>query len=195
MTRASGNPDDGVVDTASERTVDSLGADLPDDDAEAVEILTRLVLEARDEAAGAIDDLKRVAADFDNFRKRAQRDRSEIVASAAQRVAEALLPVLDSLDSAARTVPETPAEERLLAGLLSTRDQILEVLAGEGLRPLDAEGERFDPSVHEAVRGGGDGHLVVSSQLRRGYAMGDRLLRPVMVEVVAEDISAEETEE
>lgn len=183
-------PDDAGVDTAAD-----LGVELPEDPEQAVDVLADLLLEARADADGRLDDLKRVAAEFENYRKRAQRDHVDMVTAASQRVAEALLPVLDSLDSAARTTPETPGEEKLLAGLVSTRDQILDVLGREGLRPIDAKGRPFDPSLHEAVSGGGDGHLVVVAELRRGYVMGDRLLRPAMVEVAAEDAFADDTEE
>jgi molecular chaperone GrpE len=178
-------PDDTVQETA----VDALGIDLPDRADEAVELLAAYVLEARSTAESHLDDLKRLAADFENFRKRAERDRADMVASASRRVALALLPVLDSLDAAAATTEE-PGDDRLRAGLLSTREQLLDALGAEGVRPITVgHGEPFDPNLHDAVRGGGDGHLVVTAELRRGYTMNGRLLRPAMVEVAAEDLS------
>jgi molecular chaperone GrpE len=176
-------------DTAQVSAVEALGIDLPDRPEEAIELLAAHVVEARSTADSYLDDLKRIAADFENYRKRADRDRADMVASASRRVATALLPVLDSLDAAAATM-DTAGEERLRAGLLSTREQLLDTLAAEGVAPIVIErGQPFDPNLHDAVRGGGDGHLVITAELRRGYTMHDRLLRPAMVEVAAEDLS------
>jgi molecular chaperone GrpE len=176
-------------DTAQVSAVEALGIDLPDRPEEAIELLAAHVVEARSTADSYLGDLKRIAADFENYRKRADRDRADMVASASRRVATALLPVLDSLDAAAATM-DTAGEERLRAGLLSTREQLLDTLAAEGVAPIVIErGQPFDPNLHDAVRGGGDGHLVITAELRRGYTMHDRLLRPAMVEVAAEDLS------
>jgi molecular chaperone GrpE len=176
-------------DTAQVSAVEALGIDLPDRPEEAMELLAAHVVEARSTADSYLGDLKRIAADFENYRKRADRDRADMVASASRRVATALLPVLDSLDAAAATM-DTAGEERLRAGLLSTREQLLDTLAAEGVAPIVIErGQPFDPNLHDAVRGGGDGHLVITAELRRGYTMHDRLLRPAMVEVAAEDLS------
>lgn len=179
-----------VPEVTEESPLEALDIDLPDDPGKAMEVLARHLMEARVEAASHLNDLQRVAADYENFRKRAERDRESMVAGAARRVSEALLPVLDSLDAAAASRPETPGEERFRSGLTSTRDQLLSVLASEGVQPIEvAEGDGFDPAIHEAVSGGGDGHLVVTSVMRRGYRVGDRLLRPAMVGVAAEDPS------
>jgi molecular chaperone GrpE len=133
------------------------------------------------------DDLQRLAAEFENFRKRIRREQEEGVAHASRRVVEALLPVLDTLDSALGHEPKTPGEEALLAGMRSTRQQMLDALAREGVEVIPAEGEAFDPTVHEAVMGGGGGDLVVTAEMRRGYTMGGRVIRPAMVQVADED--------
>lgn len=186
MSDAPATPEDTAVETA----LDALALDLPEAPEEAAELLAAHVLEARHAAESHLDDLKRLAADFENYRKRADRDRADMIASASRRVAAALLPVLDSLDAAAATTAETPGEERLRSGLLSTREQLLDTLAAEGVRPIEVEpGQPFDPTLHEAVSGGGDGHLVVAEVMRRGYTMGERLLRPAMVEVATEDLT------
>jgi molecular chaperone GrpE len=181
-----------VPDLTEDRALDTLDVDLPDDPARALDVLAEHLVEARSEAASHLADLQRLAADYENYRKRSERDRDGMIASAARRVSEALLPVLDSLDAAAASHPETPGEERFRSGLTSTRDQLISVLASEGVHPIDvAEGDEFDPTIHEAVSGGGDGHLIVTSVMRRGYRVGDRLLRPAMVAVASEDLSAE----
>lgn len=163
-------------------SADSLGLDLPDDPEEAVQRLLAEVHEARAEASRYLDDLRRVAADFDNFRKRALRDQQHIVDRAAERVLAAMLPVLDSFDAALAIEPSTETEEKLLRGMRGTHAQLMDVLAKEGMEPIPALGERFDPEVHEAVMSsGGDGPLVVSQELRRGYRLGGRVLRAALV--------------
>ena len=127
--------------------------------------------------------LQRVAADFDNYRKRVERDHTDNVTRASQRILEQMLPTLDSLDAALGYEPQTPAEEKILEGVSGTRTALLETLARDGFEPIPAVGEAFDPAVHEAVGGGGDGELRVGQELRRGYTLRGRVLRPSLVMV------------
>ena len=156
---------------------------LPDDPAAAVEVLTGALDEAWKSEAMHLDDLRRVAAEFDNFRKRSMRDQQEMTERASQRVVEALLPVLDSFDGAFGHTAQSPSEEQLLAGVHSTFHQLMDVLGREGLTVIATDGETFDPTVHEAVAGGGGDDLVITSELRRGYTMQDRVIRPALVAV------------
>ncbi len=160
-----------------------LGIVLPAEPSEAVAVLLREVGQARAEAASHLDDLKRVAADFENFRRRALRDQSETTQRAAERVTTDLLPVLDSFDAALAFEPSTEPEEKLLAGMRRTHEQLMAILAGHGLEIVPTVGEIFDPEVHEAVMSaeGGNGRLVVAEELRRGYRLKDRLVRPALV--------------
>ena len=80
---------------------------------------------------------------------------------------------------------QTPGEEQVLAGVRGTFHQLMDVLSREGLEAIPAAGEAFDPQVHEAVAGGGEGDLVVTQELRRGYALKGRVLRPAMVVVAS----------
>jgi molecular chaperone GrpE len=164
------------------------GIDLPDDPAEAVDTLIGEVMEARRAAASHLDDLRRIAAEFENFRKRAARDRADTVDRAAQRVIIALLPVLDSFDAAISHVSDD-ADAALAAGLRGTHQQLLDALASEGLAPIAALRMPFDPEFHEAVSGGGDGHLVVTAEMRRGYTLNGRVIRPSLVQVAAESVA------
>lgn len=187
---------------ASESTLDPMKSEAANDvesssdvelDTDAAEqSLTDDLETARNDAEKYLDDLRRVAADFDNYRKRAQREMAENVEQASQRVIERLLPVLDSLDLALEHEADTPGEEKLLAGVKSTRQQLLEALDKEGLEVIPALGELFDPTVHEAVlvESSGD-QLVVTQEMRRGYQLGSRVLRPAMV-AVAEDVRSVE---
>lgn len=168
-------------------TAHELGLELPDDPDEAQELLLRELGEARQEASEHLEMLQRVAADFDNFRRRVERDQAENVERASQRVIEGLLPTLDAFDAATAVEPQSPSEEKIREGVLSTRSQLLETLAREGFEPIPATGEVFDPKVHEAVSGpgdgDGDGDLIVGAELRRGYVMRGRVIRPSLVTV------------
>jgi len=175
-----------ILEADSGPTAHELGLELPDDPAAAQDLLLRELHEARQEAGEQLEMLQRVAADFDNFRRRVERDQAENVERASQRVIEGLLPTLDAFDAATAFEPQSPSEEKIRDGVLSTRSQLLETLARDGFEPIPATGEGFDPKVHEAVSGpggGGDGDLVVGAELRRGYVMRGRVIRPTLVTV------------
>jgi molecular chaperone GrpE len=160
----------------------ALGVDLPEDKDEAIEVLLGRLEQSRDEATSYLDDLKRVAADFDNYRKRSTREQAATLDRAAERVVRELMPVLDSFDAALATKAESETERLLLSGMINTREQLLKVLEQEGLEVVPTVGEAFDPEIHEPV-GAPDGatDLVVSEELRRGYRLKERVLRPAMV--------------
>ena len=171
----------------SSLTPADLGIELPSDPEEAVAALLIHVAAARSDAATHLDDLRRVAADFDNFRKRSQRDQMAQTQRASERVVSSMLPVLDSFDAALTIQPGSETEEKMLGGMRSTYDQLMTVLTREGLTIIDAVGAPFDPEVHEAVMtSGGDGQLVVSQELRRGYRLGDHVLRAALVALESE---------
>jgi molecular chaperone GrpE len=129
-----------------------------------------------------LDDLKRVAADFDNYRKRTLREQGTVLDRAAERVIQKLLPALDSFDAAVNTTVESEAGQQLLSGMLGTREQLLTALSEEGLRVVPTVGETFDPEMHEPVGApAGDGELIVSGELRRGYQLNGRLIRAALV--------------
>jgi molecular chaperone GrpE len=163
----------------------SLGLILPDEPVGRERMLLEALAQAQSEATSYLDDLQRVAADFDNYRKRTQRDLTSSIERASERVVERILPVLDTFDAALATDAETPTEQKLLDGMLGTRDQLLEVLKAEGMEVIATIGEPFDPEVHEAVIATGDGAeaIVVSSEMRRGYKLKDKVIRAALVAV------------
>jgi molecular chaperone GrpE len=180
--------DDTVVAEIVEEvpTAHDLGLELPEDPDEAQAVLLRELAEARQEAGEYLETMQRVAAEFENYRKRTLRDQAENVERASQRVIEALLPTLDSFDAALAHEPTSPVEEKILEGMRGTYNLMLEALGREGFAPIPAAGVPFDPAFHEAVSGptaGGDGDLVVSQELRRGYVMRGRVIRPSLVMV------------
>jgi molecular chaperone GrpE len=162
-----------------------LDVELPEDPAEAVPVLLSTLAVTKAEAASYLDAMQRIAAEFDNFRKRAARERDDIVDRASQRLIEKLLPTLDSFVAALAYEPQTEGETRLLAGLGDTHRLLMDALAEEGFEPIDANDVPFDPAVHEAVTGptgDGDGDLIVS-ELRRGYLLRGRVIRAALVAV------------
>jgi molecular chaperone GrpE len=98
------------------------------------------------------------------------------------------LPVLDTFDAAVAANAETEQERNLLSGMINTREQLLTALEREGLEVLPTIGEAFDPEIHEPVGApGGTNDLVVSSELRRGYRLRGRVIRPAMVMLEARE--------
>ena len=153
--------------------------------------------ELRDRAAKADENwerLLRTTADFDNFKKRAAREKQEAIKYANEGLLQKLVPVLEHLDMAL-AAPQTSgseASQSLRAGVSMTFQQFKSVLAEAGLEELDALGKPFDPNLHEAVSQQEtpevpEGQVV--QQLRKGYKFRDRLLRPASV-VVAKQPAA-----
>ena len=142
--------------------------------------------EARQQAASHLDDLQRLKADFENYRKRIMKEQSETAERAAAGLVSRLLAVLDNFDLAVAAAEETTDFERMRKGVEMVFGEFKEVLSGEGLEPIDAKGQKFDPTVHEAALeiGEGDGDPVVAEVLRPGYYLKGRVLRPAMVKII-----------
>lgn len=141
--------------------------------------------DSSDKVAELTADLQRVQADFANYRKRALRDQELAGERAKAVVVNQLLPVIDDLDRAR-------SHGDLEGGpLKSVADKLAAALTGLGLVEFGAEGEAFDPSRHEAVQHEGDGsNPVIGHVMRKGYRLGDLVLRPAMVGVVdAEEVT------
>ncbi|ORW93774.1 molecular chaperone GrpE [Mycolicibacter terrae] len=132
-----------------------------------------------DQVAELTADLQRVQADFANYRKRALRDQQGVADRAKASVVTELLGILDDLDRAR-------SHGDLESGPLKAfADKLTGVLTGLGLAAFGAEGEEFDPLLHEAVQHEGDGtHSVIGTVMRQGYKLGEQVLRHAMVGVV-----------
>ena len=180
---------DGEIIQSDEASApDSLDFELPADKDLAIQVLSAKLVEARSESNTYLDDLRRVAADFDNYRKRTVREQSQIVDRAAQRVVVELLPVLDTFDAAVNFEPSNDSERQLLSGMLHTREQLLKALEKEGLEVIETFAKSFDPEVHEpAGAPGGNGALVVGREFRRGYKLNGKLLRAALVSLEEEE--------
>ena len=135
-----------------------------------------------DKVAELTADLQRVQADYANYRKRALRDQEAIAERAKAAVVSQLLGVLDDLDRARSHGDLESGPLKLVA------DKLLSVLTGLGLAAFGAEGDDFDPVLHEAVQHEGDGSEgskpVIGNVMRHGYKLGDQVLRHALVGVV-----------
>lgn len=139
-----------------------------------------------DELAERTADLQRVQAEYANYRRRVERDKEAVVAEAKASVLGDLLPLLDDLERA-------DAHGDLTGAFKAVADKLIGVLEKTGLAPFGVEGEAFDPSVHEAVQHDTSPDVdspTVTTVLRRGYSVGDRVLRPAMVAVTDHEPAA-----
>jgi len=134
----------------------------------------------------ARDKYLRALADLDNYRKRAERERSDLLKSAGERVVAGILDVLDGFDQALAVDPEAASPESFLEGLDLLRRRLLQILEKEGLSEIVAADQPFDPNLHEAVIQIESDEIpsgTVVEELRKGYLLNERLLRPARVSV------------
>ena len=156
-------------------------------DAEPREPLTRDQIEdLRRERDDLQDQLLRRRAEFENYKKRVERDRQQAGVDAVAAVLKSLIPTLDNLDRAL----EAPGGDGLRQGVELIRRELLALLEGQGVVRQDPKGERFDPEVHQAlshekVPGHEEGTVV--EVFGKGYTYKDRLLRPALVKVAKGD--------
>lgn len=142
-------------------------------------------LELETQVAKLEDQLLRRRADFDNYRRRQEREREELQRQATAHVVEALLPALDDLDRAVDAVRQEVSEDHL-QGLLLVRRQVFETLGKMGIEEIEALGQPFDPAFHEAVCMAARPDvppMTVTAVFQKGYTLGGRLLKPSRVEV------------
>jgi len=131
------------------------------------------------------DQLLRTAAEFDNYRKRVDRDRRDQAEAATANALTGLLPIIDDLERALKT-PAGGDIEGFRTGIELIHQQMLELLRKRGVKPIEAVGADFDPHYHQAVvHESSPDHREgeVIEEFARGYMLGDRLLRPSMVKV------------
>jgi molecular chaperone GrpE len=163
-----------------------------EDTNETVEEQTPDAEQAREETpAPAPDDAYlRLAADFDNYRKRVARDYAEVTARANERLVKELLPVLDDLGRALVAADEHE-EAKLAEGVQLVHRQLSSLLEREGLAEIETNG-RFDPHVHEALlsQPSDQEEGTVLQVVQKGYRLGDRVLRPARVVVAAAPAAA-----
>jgi molecular chaperone GrpE len=144
------------------------------------------VAELQRQKAEYYDLLLRKTAEFDNYRKRIERERQAFSDATVAEVVEDLLPLLDDLDRAVKAEAGAEGVDAYRRGVELIQRRLEELLRRRGVRPVEALGADFDPNYHQAVAhdpadGRRDGEVV--EEFRRGYMLGERLLRPSMVKV------------
>lgn len=146
-----------------------------------------------EELLAQIEELKdrylRVAADFDNYRKRAEKEKEEIVCYANEKLISDLLPVVDNLERALAADPEGLNIESILNGVRLVNQQLHSVLSGCGVEPVHAVGTAFDPRIHEAVgvlEPGEHDEGTVLAELQKGYKLKGKVLRHSVVHVAGQ---------
>jgi molecular chaperone GrpE len=160
--------------------------DMEVDAEEAAEVVERDLESLAAERDDYLATLRRVQADFENYRKRVIKEQTALVERASAGLVEQLLPVLDSFEAALGSFPPGAGDdvEKLRKGVELLYAELLGVLEKSGLARIEADGKPFDPNVHEAVmQEDGDGDPVVAGTLRTGYTLKGKVLRPSMVKV------------
>lgn len=139
--------------------------------------------EEKQKAQGYLSSWQRAAADYQNFKRRVEQERGEVGRLANAAVIFNLLPLVDDLERALRNVDTKLAGLTWIDGIWLIYRKFQNVLESAGVREIAAEGQPFDPNVHEAISEAPGDEGKVVSVVQKGYALGDRVIRPAMVVV------------
>jgi len=144
--------------------------------------------QAKADAAANLEGWQRTLAEFANARKRMDKQRTEVYATATADAASKLLPVIDDFDRAFTNVPPTISEHSWFEGLRLVHKKLNGILEGANIERINTVGQPFDPNVHEAIlQEPSDEHEsgIIVRELQSGYKVGDRVIRPALVCVAA----------
>ena len=139
-----------------------------------------------EQIAELTDKLKRQLAEFENFRNRTDKEKSQMYAVGAKDVIEKILPVIDNFERGLAAVPEDKKEDAFVVGMDKIYKQFLTTLEEAGVKPIEAVGQEFDPNFHNAVMHVEDeelGENIVAEELQKGYMYRDAVVRHSMVKV------------
>jgi len=153
----------------------------------AEEVVSRAELErVQAHADDQTQRLLRAQADFDNFRRRTQKEKEELAKYASAQLITELIPVIDNFERAMATKPENPELESFSKGVDMIFRQLSDVLKNTGLTPMEAVGQPFNPEFHQAVMQVESDEYeegIVVEELQKGYVLKDKVIRPAMVKV------------
>ena len=150
---------------------------------EDIETIKKALAEEQEKAEGYLANWQRAQADFVNYKKRIEQDREEFSKFANSTLILSLLPVLDDLERASAAIPRRQDKLPWAEGIRLVERKLRTSLEAQGLTPIKAAGEPFDPNYHEAVRQDKGAEGMVIEEVRRGYMLHDKVLRPTMVVV------------
>ena len=180
--------DEKVLDEAMESsTEENVSETKEDENVTSTEETAETAENADAEASEAdTDKVKRQMAEFDNFRKRTEKEKSQMYDMGAKTIVEKILPVIDNFERGLAAVPEDNKEDAFVVGMDKIYRQMLTVLEEAGVKPIEAVGAEFDPNFHNAVMHVEDetlGENVVAEELQKGYMYRDTVVRHSMVKV------------
>ena len=184
-------PDEGPAATF-ERTEEDVQSPSPaaagegQDEGSTPEDLQTLLDEEKAKSADYLEQWRRAAADFANYKRRAEQERTEMAKLFNESLMKSLLPVLDNFERALGSMPDDLKGNSWAEGVALTEKALRAALEREGLAQIDALGQKFDPNLHEAVAHDiSDEHDEdsVIEEFQKGYKLGDRVIRPSMVKV------------
>ena len=139
-----------------------------------------------EQIAELTDKLKRQLAEFENFRNRTDKEKSQMYAVGAKDVIEKILPVVDNFERGLKSIPEDQKGGPVASGMEMIYKQLITVLSDLGVTPIEAVGQEFDPNLHNAVMHAEDeglGENIVAEEFQKGYKYKDTVLRHSMVKV------------
>ncbi|RGD94479.1 nucleotide exchange factor GrpE [Clostridiaceae bacterium AF42-6] len=139
-----------------------------------------------EQIAELTDKLKRQLAEFENFRNRTDKEKSQMYAVGAKDVIEKILPVIDNFERGLKSIPEDQKGGPVASGMEMIYKQLITVLSDLGVTPIEAVGQEFDPNLHNAVMHAEDeglGENIVAEEFQKGYKYKDTVLRHSMVKV------------
>ena len=139
-----------------------------------------------EQIAELTDKLKRQLAEFENFRNRTDKEKSQMYAVGAKDVIEKILPVIDNFERGLKSIPEDQKGCPVASGMEMIYKQLITVLSDLGVTPIEAVGQEFDPNLHNAVMHAEDeglGENIVAEEFQKGYKYKDTVLRHSMVKV------------
>jgi molecular chaperone GrpE len=150
---------------------------------EDIDSLREALEEERSKAEKYLGNWQRAEADFNNYKKRSEQERSEIAQFANMALTLSLLPIVDDFERAFNTLPDNLAQLTWIDGIRLIWRKLWVTLEAQGVSEIKTVGEKFDPTIHEAVRQGDGTEGEVIEELQKGYRMHDRLIRPALVVV------------
>lgn len=181
-------PEDIAVTAKVETIEGELAPEAPAEVAleERIAALEAELAKAQGQAEEYLDQWRRTAAEFANYRKRQEREQAEFIRQANAALIIKLLPVLDDFALAFEHIPEEEVNHSWVEGFTLIYRKLQAILEQEGVMPIETVGQPFDPTLHEAVTHEesdevASGHVI--AEVRKGYRLGDRVLRPALVRV------------
>jgi molecular chaperone GrpE len=150
----------------------------------------------RQRSAEYLDQAQRARAEFVNYRRRTEEELARMQKQAGERIISKLLPAIDDLDRAIESMSDEERASSWGEGIVLVQRKIWSTLESEGVAPIEALGQPFDPSLHEAIsmQEGANGATTVVQEYQRGFMLGDRVLRPAMVVVGSADDAPDDTD-